>query len=54
MLGSIGMQELLIIGCVALLIFGPRQIPKLGKSLGETVKAIRDIPKSVSDDDEDA
>lgn len=52
MFGPIGMQELLIIGGVALLIFGPSQLPKLGRSVGETVKAIRDIPKAMTDDDE--
>lgn len=53
MLGSLGMQEMLVIAAVALLIFGPRQLPKLGKSLGETVKAIRDIPAAMHDDKDD-
>jgi len=34
--------ELLIILFVALLIFGPKNLPKLGKSLGQTVKNVRD------------
>lgn len=53
MFGSLGIQELLIIAGVAVLIFGPSQLPKLGRSIGETVKAIRDIPKAM-DDDSDA
>ena len=36
------MPELLIILVVALLIFGPKNLPKLGKSLGQTVKNVRD------------
>ena len=44
--------ELLIILIVALLIFGPKNLPKLGKSLGQTVKNVRegmegDEPKKV-------
>lgn len=34
--------ELLIILIVALLIFGPKNLPKLGKSLGQTVKNVRE------------
>ena len=45
--------ELIIILIVALLIFGPKNLPKLGKSLGMTVKNVRegmegdDEPKQV-------
>lgn len=34
--------ELIIILIVALLIFGPKNLPKLGKSLGQTVKNVRE------------
>ena len=37
MFGSIGAPELLIIFIIALLIFGPRKLPKLGKSLGKSL-----------------
>jgi len=37
MFGSIGMQELIIIFVVALIIFGPRRLPELGKSLGKSI-----------------
>lgn len=39
---GLGMPELLIILGVALLIFGPKQLPKLGSALGRTVKNLRD------------
>ena len=32
MFGPIGMQELIIIFVIALLVFGPRKLPDLGKS----------------------
>lgn len=37
MFGSIGMQELIIIFVIALIIFGPRKLPELGKSLGRSI-----------------
>ena len=37
MLGSIGMGELLIIFVIALIVFGPRKLPELGRSLGKTL-----------------
>ncbi len=33
-MGSLGMQEIIIIFILALIIFGPRKLPELGKSLG--------------------
>ena len=35
-------MEWIVILIVALLIFGPKNLPKLGKSLGSTVKNIRE------------
>ena len=37
MFGSIGMPELIIIFVIALIIFGPRQLPSLGRSLGKSL-----------------
>ncbi len=37
MLGPIGAQELIIIFVIALIVFGPRKLPQLGKSLGRTI-----------------
>ena len=39
---GLGVPELLIILAVALLIFGPKNLPKLGSALGRTVKSLRD------------
>ena len=39
---GLGMPELLIILAVALLIFGPKNLPKLGSALGRTVKKLRE------------
>ena len=37
MFGSVGMPELLIILTLALIIFGPRKLPELGRSLGKSL-----------------
>jgi len=37
MFGSIGMPELIIIFVIALIVFGPRKLPELGRSLGKSL-----------------
>ncbi len=39
---GLGVPELLIILVVILIIFGPKNLPKLGSALGKTVKSLRD------------
>ena len=41
-LGGIGVPELIIILIVVLLIFGPKNLPKLGNAIGKTFKSLRD------------
>ncbi|HKD16258.1 MAG TPA: TatA/E family twin arginine-targeting protein translocase [Thermoanaerobaculia bacterium] len=54
MLGSIGMPELILIFVVALLVFGPKKLPELGKSLGrglaEFKKASEELKKTIEDE----
>lgn len=54
MFGSIGGTELLVIMVIALLIFGPRKLPELGKSLGkglsEFKRASNDLKRSLEEE----
>ena len=34
-MGSLGWQEILVVFVLALIIFGPKKLPELGKSLGK-------------------
>ncbi len=49
---GLGVPELLIILAVALLIFGPKNLPKLGASLGKTVKSMREGMADTKDEKE--
>jgi sec-independent protein translocase protein TatA len=58
MFGSIGMPELILIFVVALLVFGPRKLPEIGKSLGrglaEFKRASEDLKKTIEQEIEEA
>src|SRR5215472_1764134 len=45
-MGSLGFSEMLVIFIVALLVFGPKKLPELGKSLG---KGIREFKKATEE-----
>jgi len=40
-MGSLGVPELLVIFVIALIVFGPRKLPELGKSLGKGLAEFR-------------
>lgn len=41
MFGSLGVPEMVMIFVVALLLFGPRQMPQIGKSIGKALAEFR-------------
>lgn len=42
MLGGLGAPEMLVILIVALVIFGPKNLPKLGSALGKTIHNVKE------------
>ncbi|MEO8377447.1 MAG: twin-arginine translocase TatA/TatE family subunit [Candidatus Sumerlaeota bacterium] len=50
---GIGAPELIVILLVVLVIFGPSQIPKLGKMFGKGVRDFQDATKKLQDDDDE-
>jgi len=45
---GLGLPELLVILVVALLVFGPRKLPELGKSVGQTIREFRKATSNAS------
>jgi TatA/E family protein of Tat protein translocase len=57
-MGNLGMPELILILVLALLLFGPKKLPEigkqLGKGLGEFKRASNDLKRSIEDEIEKA
>ena len=50
---NIGPLELAIVLVIALVIFGPKRLPDLGRSLGSGMREFKDSISGKNDDDED-
>ena len=42
---GIGLPEMAVIMIVALLVFGPKKLPEIGRSLGKTIRSFQDASK---------
>ena len=57
---GVGLPEIAVIGALALLVFGPKRLPELGRTLGKTLKGFqtassefeREIQKSMAESEE--
>ncbi len=53
--GFIGLPELMLLGLVVLLVFGPKRLPEMGRSMGRGLREFKDSvtgdKKQVDDDD---
>ncbi|AHA30928.1 preprotein translocase subunit TatA [Exiguobacterium sp. Leaf187] len=47
----IGPGSLALIGVVALIIFGPKKLPELGRAAGQTLKEFKSATNGIMDDD---
>lgn len=51
---GIGPGSAIIIGIVALLIFGPKKLPELGKAMGSTLREFKNATKGLADDEDES
>ena len=42
---GIGLPEMVVIAIIALLVFGPKKLPEIGRSLGKTLRSFQDASK---------
>ncbi|KHE71650.1 twin-arginine translocase TatA/TatE family subunit [Halobacillus sp. BBL2006] len=50
MLSSIGIPGLILILTIALVIFGPKKLPEIGKAAGQTLKEFKSSARDLTDD----
>lgn len=50
---TIGPGSFILIVVVALLIFGPKKLPELGRAAGNTPREFKNATKGLADDDSD-
>jgi sec-independent protein translocase protein TatA len=53
MFGQIGAPEIIIVLVIVLIIFGPKRLPDLGRSLGRGMREFKDSVTGKNKDDED-
>lgn len=50
---GLGWPEVVIIGIIAVVVFGPKKIPEMGSALGKTLKGFKDeMNKPTSEEDD--
>jgi len=51
---SIGMTEILVVLVIALLLFGPKKLPELGRSLGQSIREFKKGASEIKEELESA
>jgi sec-independent protein translocase protein TatA len=52
--GFVGLPELLLLGLVVLLVFGPKRLPEMGRSMGRGMREFKDSISGSHRDEDDA
>lgn len=50
---NLGFGEIALIVFIALLLFGPKKLPELGKAAGKTLREFKQATKGILDDTDD-
>ncbi|GIN61949.1 hypothetical protein J27TS8_19420 [Robertmurraya siralis] len=51
MLSNIGVPGLILILVLALIIFGPKKLPEIGRAVGQSLKEFKNSTKGIMEDD---
>lgn len=49
-LGNLGFTEILVIMVAALVIFGPKKLPELGRSLGQGIREFKKATQAITEE----
>jgi sec-independent protein translocase protein TatA len=52
MLGNVGPLEIVVVLIIALIVFGPKRLPELGRSLGKGIREFKGSVTGETDDEE--
>lgn len=53
-MANVGLPGLILILVIALIIFGPKKLPEIGKAMGQTLKEFKSSAKDLTNDDDDS
>ncbi len=53
MLSNIGIPGLILILIIALVIFGPKKLPEIGRAVGQTFREFKNSTKGLMDDEKE-
>lgn len=53
MFSNIGIPGLILILVIALIIFGPKKLPEIGKAMGQTLREFKNSTKDLTDDEKE-
>ncbi|QGH34733.1 twin-arginine translocase TatA/TatE family subunit [Gracilibacillus salitolerans] len=53
MLSSIGIPGLILILVIALVVFGPKKLPEIGKATGETLREFKKSARELTDEEKE-